>query len=278
MESLKELLMRHGFTFKKAFGQNFITDNNLLDKIVQEAGVAEKDTVIEIGVGAGTLTRAISKRAKRVIGYEIDTKLKPILEDSLYGINNVEIIYRDVMKSPIEDLEKMVGGEYMVVANLPYYITTPIIMRFVEKAKRIKSMVIMVQEEVARRLVAKEDTADYGSITSAIGVVGDAKIILKVPSTMFTPRPNVDSAVVKIDFNRKKFDVKNMETFREVLRCAFGNRRKMLINNLMQTFKLDRAVAEELLTSQSIDLKARGETLSTKQFVELANKLTEIKR
>ncbi len=275
MESIKQLLIRHGFSFKKQFGQNFITDANLLKSIVSGAGITKSDVVVEIGPGAGTLTREIASQAKKVICYEIDKNLEPVLDDTLSGFNNVEVIFKDVMKVPIKDLEKSIGEKYTVVANLPYYITTPIIMRFIEQAKRVKSLVIMVQEEVAERLCAKENTAEYGAITAAIGVKADAKIIKKVPKTMFMPMPKVDSAVVKIDIVKNKFEVLDEKVYKDVLHAAFNNRRKMLANNLMQIFKCDRQTAEELLTACDIPLTARGETLSVEKFVLLANTIVE---
>ena len=275
METIKQLLIRHGFSFKKQFGQNFITDVNLLKSIVNGAGITEKDVVVEIGPGAGTLTREIASQAKKVVCYEIDKNLEPVLEDTLSGFNNVEVVFNDVMKVPIKDLEKSIGERYTVVANLPYYITTPIIMRFIEQAKKVKSLVIMVQEEVADRLCAKENTAEYGAITAAIGVKANAKIIKKVPKTMFLPMPKVDSAVVKIDIVENKFNVLDEKVYKDVLHSAFNNRRKMLANNLMQIFKYDRQTAEEILLASDIPLTARGETLSVEKFVLLANTIVE---
>lgn len=275
METVKQLLIRHGFSFKKQFGQNFITDANLLKSIVNGADITEKDVVVEIGPGAGTLTREIASQAKKVVCYEIDKNLEPVLEDTLSGFNNVEVIFKDVMKVPIKDLEKSIGERYTVVANLPYYITTPIIMRFIEQAKRVKSLVIMVQEEVADRLCAKENTAEYGAITAAIGVKANAKVIKKVPKTMFLPMPKVDSAVVKIDIVENKFNVLDEKVYKDVLHAAFNNRRKMLANNLMQIFKYNRQTAEEILLACDIPLTARGETLSVEKFVLLANTIVE---
>ena len=275
MESIKELLSRYGFSFKKQYGQNFITDVNLLKSIVNGADITEKDVVVEIGPGAGTLTREIASQAKKVVCYEIDKNLEPVLEDTLSGFNNVEVIFKDVMKVPIKDLEKSIGERYTVVANLPYYITTPIIMRFIEQAKRVKSLVIMVQEEVADRLCAKENTAEYGAITAAIGVKANAKVIKKVPKTMFLPMPKVDSAVVKIDIVENKFNVLDEKVYKDVLHAAFNNRRKMLANNLMQIFKYNRQTAEEILVACDIPLTARGETLSVEKFVLLANTIVE---
>lgn len=270
MERLKTILLKHNFSLKKAFGQNFLTDMALLDQIVEKAGVTSDDVVLEIGCGAGALTTALAKKAKKVVGYEIDTKLKPVLAEVLADYNNVEIVFNDVMKVSLEDIEKKLGGEYILVANLPYYITTPIIMRFIENAKNIKGMVIMVQEEVAYRLASKNSTSDYGAITVGINLRGSAEVILKVCREKFTPIPNVDSAIVKIDIDRDKFKGANLTNVRNVVRCAFSSRRKMLVNNLMNTYKFSREKAENVLTKAGLELTVRGENLSAEDFVNLS--------
>ena len=270
MERLKTILLKHNFSLKKAFGQNFLTDMALLDQIVEKAGVTSDDVVLEIGCGAGALTTALAKKAKKVVGYEIDTKLKPVLAEVLADYNNVEIVFNDVMKVSLEDIEKKLGGEYILVANLPYYITTPIIMRFIENAKNLKGMVIMVQEEVAYRLASNNSTSDYGAITVGINLRGSAEVILKVGREKFTPVPNVDSAIVKIDIDRDKFKGANLINVRNVVRCAFSSRRKMLVNNLMNTYKFSREKAEEVLTKAGLGLTVRGENLSAKDFVSLS--------
>lgn len=272
-KDLKTLLTKYGFFFKKQFGQNFLTDEELLDGIVESAGITENDTVLEIGCGAGALTRALSKKAKKVIGYEIDVKLKPILTDVLDGFNNVGIIYKDVMRENMSDLENLLGENYILVANLPYYITTPIIMNFLENSKNIKSMVIMVQEEVAYRLVANPSTSDYGAITVAVNLRGAASIVKRVPREMFSPVPNVDSAVVKIDVEKNKFEGVDYIGVRNAVRTGFSNRRKMLVNNLMQSYKFSRAVAENVLTDAGIPLTVRGETLSAEDYIKLSESI-----
>ena len=270
MENLKSILLKHNLTLKKAFGQNFLTDTSLLDQIVEKAGVTENDTVLEIGCGAGALTSALARKAKRVVGYEIDTRLKPVLSDVLSDYKNVEIVFSDIMKVPLEDVEKKLGGEYVLVANLPYYITTPIIMRFIENAKNIKAMVIMVQEEVAYRLASKESSSDYGAITVGINLRGSAEVVLKVGREKFTPPPNVDSAVVKITVEKDKFSGVDFDKVRNVVRCAFSSRRKMLVNNLMNTYKLSRQDAEKVLTTANLSLTVRGENLTAEDYVRLS--------
>lgn len=271
-KSVKEILAENNFGFKKKFGQNFITDKNLLESIVGLAEVGKEDTVIEIGCGAGTLTRALAGEAKRVIAYEIDTTLQPVLAQTLAGLDNVEVVFRDFLKVDIDDIEKGLNA-YKVVANLPYYITTPLIMKLVEQSNKCQSITVMVQEEVAERLCAKENTSEYGAITAAVALRAEAKVVKKVPRTAFTPRPNVDSAVVHLKIEDGRLPVKDTEVYKKVVRAAFLSRRKTLVNNLLVTFGLTRAEAEEVLNRVGIDIKARGETLSPKEFALLADEL-----
>ncbi|MBE5737947.1 MAG: ribosomal RNA small subunit methyltransferase A [Clostridiales bacterium] len=270
MENLRQILAKYNLSLKKAFGQNFLSDQALLSEIVEKAQVSSDDIVLEIGCGAGALTRELARTAKKVVGYEIDTRLKPILHDMLEDFNNVEIVFSDVMKVSLEEIEKKLGGEYILVANLPYYITTPIIMRFLENAKNIKGMVIMVQEEVAYRLASKNSTSDYGAITVGINLRGSAEVIINVGREKFTPPPNVDSAVVKITIDKDKFGGVDLAKVRDVVRVAFSSRRKMLVNNLMNGYKIPRVKAENILTSAGIELTVRAENLTAEQFVELS--------
>ena len=272
-KELKNLLYQHKVTLKKAYGQNFLTDEFLLDEIVEKAGVTEKDVVLEIGCGAGALTRALAKKAKKVIGYEIDNTLRPVLEQTLSGLKNVNIVFKDVMKEKLEDLENRLGEDYIMVANLPYYITTPIVMEFIEKAKRLRGMAIMVQEEVAERFSAKAGSSDYGAITVAINLRGSASVIIRVPREKFTPIPNVDSAVVKIDIDKNKNTDVDFDKVRNVVRCAFSSRRKMLVNNIMNVFKLNRQDAENILINADVSLTARGEQLDENAFIRLAKEI-----
>lgn len=271
---IKKVLKEENFIFKKAFGQNFLTDEKLLSSIVDRSGIDGNSTVLEIGVGGGTLTRAIAQKAKKVIGFEIDNKLKPVLDKTLLEFSNVEIVFQDVMKCDMKQIEEMLGGEYTLIANLPYYITTPIIMRFIEEAERVKSIVITIQKEVAERIVASEKTADYGSITVGINAVADTQIIKYLPRELFYPAPNVDSAVVKIDINKNKYQINDHKAFRNLVKNAFAMRRKTLVNNLMKGYGMPRQTAEEYLTKLNISITSRGEELSVKQFVDLSNLIT----
>ncbi len=277
MEDLKGVLARHGFNFKKQFGQNFISDTNLLNSIVDLSGVDKNSTVVEIGCGAGTLTRVLSQKAGRVFAFEIDRALQPVLAETLSGCENTEVIFKDFEKVNLKQFESQTG-EYIVVANLPYYITTPLITRFLDEGERVKSLVIMVQEEVAERLCAKENTPEYGAITAAIALRASAKIIKRVPKTMFYPRPKVDSAVVKIDFKDGRIAVKDKKLYRDTVRCAFLNRRKTLENNLVNYFKISRECARDVLSKAQVPDKARGETLSPAQLAKLADILFEMRK
>lgn len=272
MEELRDILAKNGFYFKKKFGQNFLTDANLLDAIVRDAGVDDATVVLEIGAGAGALTRALSKAAKKVLAYEIDASLQPVLAETLSGCENTEVAFGDFLRADLPALEKELG-EYRVVANLPYYVTTPVMMRFLEEAKRCTGLTVMVQEEVARRFTAEAGTPDYGSVTAAIALKGEARIMRKVPRTMFMPRPNVDSAIVRIDFEKDRIPVSSEAAYRAVVRCAFAGRRKTLENNMMGAFRLSREQAKALLSEAGIADMVRGETLTPQQFARLADVL-----
>lgn len=274
MQELRAVLEKHGFRFKKQFGQNFISDPNLLRSIVEASGIDQDTTVVEIGCGAGTLTRALAERAKRVYAFDIDRDLQPVLAETLAGLENVEVIFRDFNKLDLKAFESEIEP-YTVVANLPYYITTPLVTKLLEESEKVQGLSIMVQEEVAERFCAKEDTSEYGSITAAIALKGSAKIVKRVSRTLFYPRPNVDSAVVKIDFERGRIAVKSENAYRQTVKSAFLNRRKTLENNLINSFALTREQAKNVLALAEIDEKARGETLSPERFARLSDVLSE---
>lgn len=273
---LKNTIRKNDFHFNKRFGQNFIEDKSLLNKIADAAEITQNDTVLEIGVGAGTLTRVLSERAKRAVGYEIDKNLAPVLAETLSGVENAEVVFRDFMRESVENVREIVGEDFIVVANLPYYITSPVTMRLLEDFPECKRIVIMVQKEVAERFTAACGVKDYGSITAAIDYYGDAKYMFTVTRDNFYPVPNVDSAVVRIDRN-SKYKVLSEKAFKEVLRIAFLSRRKTLVNNLINNLPINRADAENLLNSLGIDKNIRGEALSTKQFASLSDCLVQSK-
>ena len=274
MEDLRSVLVKHGFRFKKQFGQNFISDSNLLKSIVAASGISGEDTVVEIGCGAGTLTRALSETAKKVYAFDIDAELKPVLAETLAGCDNVEVIFRDFNKLDLKAFEGEIG-RYAVVANLPYYITTPLVTKLLEESEKVESLSIMVQEEVAERFCAREGTPEYGSITAAIALKGSAKIVKRVSRNLFYPRPNVDSAVVKITFERGRLPVRSEKMYRAAVRCAFLSRRKTLENNLVNVFGFSRETAKEVLFKAGVEEKARGETLSPERLARLSDVLCD---
>lgn len=274
MQELRTVLEKHGFHFKKQFGQNFISDSNLLRSIVEASGINEDTTVVEIGCGAGTLTRALAETAKKVYAFDIDKDLQPVLAETLSGVENVEVIFRDFNKLNLREFEAEIEP-YTVVANLPYYITTPLVTKLLEESEKVQGLSIMVQEEVAERFCAKENTPEYGSITAAIALKGNAKIVKRVSRNLFYPRPNVDSAVVKIEFERGRVAVKDEKAYRQTVKCAFLNRRKTLENNLVNFFGLNREQAKSILREAEIDEKARGETLSPQRLARLSDILCD---
>lgn len=269
---MKDVLNATSFRFNKALGQNFISDTNLLKGIVADSGVKEGDVVVEIGTGAGTLTRQIAEVAKKVYSFEVDKNLIPVHELSLQGLDNVDVIFRDVLKMKDDEFKSIVGdGEFKVVANLPYYITTPLIMRFLESDLKVTSLTIMVQDEVGRRLVAKPNTGDYSAITLAVLLRGSATITRKVNRNMFYPAPNVDSAVVRIDVEEGKLDGEDKALVHRLVRSAFAMRRKTLVNNLNASMGLTKAEATEKLQGAGLDERVRGEALSLEDYIRLSH-------
>ena len=274
---MKDLLQATSFRFNKALGQNFISDTNLLKGIVSDSDVTENDVVVEIGTGAGTLTRQIAAVAKKVYSFEVDKNLEPVHALSLQGVDNVEVIFRDILKMKDDELQQIIGtGEFKVVANLPYYITTPLIMRFLESDLPVTSLTIMVQEEVGLRLVAKPNTADYSAITLAVLLRGEAVITRKVNRNMFYPAPNVDSAVVRIDIDRNKLAGENKTLIHKLVRSAFAMRRKTLVNNLNASFGISKQEATERLNRAGLDEKVRGEALSLDDYIRLSKEFYKI--
>jgi len=267
-----DILKNNNFKFNKKFGQNFIFDQNFLDSIVV-GNVSLDDEVLEIGAGAGTLTKTLSKHAKRVVSYEIDENLKPVLSDSLEGCSNIELTFKDIMKEKTEDIDNRFDKEYILFANLPYYITTPIIFKFLKESTKIKAMYIMVQKEVADRICAKSGGKDYGVLTVSIQSVADVSIIKKVSRTMFMPVPNVDSAIVKIQINKEKLpSAFDLEKHFKVVADAFSMRRKTLENNLKK-YNNENTNLNEVLKQCNIKQGARAESLTIEDFINLTLRL-----
>lgn len=265
-----KILSENNFRFNKQFGQNFIFDKNLLTAIVKDSNISKQDDVLEIGPGAGTLTKIIAEYSRKVVSYEIDKNLVPILEQNLQGVENSKIIFADALKTDIKDIESNFDGEYKIVANLPYYITTPLIFKFIEQTKKVQSITIMVQKEVADRLIAKKGSKDYGTISIILDFYGKVKVLRNVPRRMFIPPPNVDSAMVQIEIIKNKYDA-DEDLFKKIVHSAFAMRRKTLQNNLSQTFGISKAQVEEILTQAGFVATIRGEQLSTEDYVKLTN-------
>lgn len=276
----KAIMERYGFNFKKGFGQNFLIDTNVLDNIADAAGICEEDTVLEIGPGFGSLTQVIAERAKKVIALEIDNRLIPILNETLADYKNIEIINMDVLKSDIEKLskEKNNGKPFKIVANLPYYITTPIIMDLIEKRNAVESMTVMVQKEVAERMQAGPKDGDYGALSIAVQFYSEASIDMIVQPSCFMPKPKVASAVITLKLRDKPpVEMKDKELFFKLVKCAFGQRRKTLLNTLCNQggFDMNKEEIAEIIRSSGLDEKIRGEALGIKEFANLSDRFYE---
>ncbi len=275
--SIKELIRTTGFRFDKSLGQNFIFDINLLSGIATDAGITPSDTVVEIGTGAGTLTAVLSERAKRVFSFELDERLKDVLSLSLQGRESVEVIFCDVLKMKDDEIIKVVGeGPFKVVANLPYCITSPMIMRFVESTLPVTSLTVMVQKEVADRLTAAPATPEYSAITLGVKIYGDATVTRKVGRQNFMPPPNVDSAVIRIDRVGDRLLGEDVSFIKKLVRASFAMRRKTLVNNLCSALNLARPVVEEVVKKAGFPVMVRGERLSLADYVCLAHALKEV--
>ncbi len=278
----KAVLERHGFTFKKSFGQNFLTDTNILQKIVDTAEIDKNVNVIEIGPGIGALTEFLAENAAEVMAFEIDERLIPILEDTLRDHDNVKVINEDVLKADLQTRVKEFENPNLpikVVANLPYYITTPILMHLIESKIPFAEFVVMMQKEVADRISAEPNTKAYGSLSIAVQYYMTAKVAFVVPRTVFVPAPNVDSAILKMTRRKQPLvEVKDEDFFFRVSKASFVHRRKTLWNNLTSNFGKSEEVKnklEQALKNAAIKPSIRGEALSISDFARLSDALRE---
>lgn len=273
-----EVLQKYRFNFQKKFGQNFLIDTHVLDKIIDASGVTEDDFVLEIGPGIGTMTQYLCERAREVVAVEIDKNLIPILSDTLKNYSNVTVINEDILKLDICKLaeEKNQGKPIKVVANLPYYITTPIIMGLFESHVPIDSITIMVQKEVAERMQEKPGSKEYGALSLAVQYYAKPEIVANVPPNCFMPRPNVGSAVIRLTRHEKPtVEVEDEKLMFRIIRASFNQRRKTLANGLNNSpeIHLPKEVIQESIVSLGVPENIRGEALSLEQFAELSNEI-----
>lgn len=269
---LKQIINNHGFNFSKSLGQNFLIDGNIVRNIVRDAGITNESNVLEVGPGVGTLTEELALNAKKVVAVEIDDSLLPILDITLKDYENVEIVHGDILKTDIKALidEKLDGGPIKVVANLPYYVTTPIIARFLEEDLNVDSLTIMVQKEVAERMVSKEGSKVYGSLSVFVSFYSDPEIILKVPKSVFMPSPKIDSAVIKLNMKKTLPDV-DRDKFFKVVKASFSKRRKTILNAISSFgFDITKDEVREAFEKANIDPKSRAEDLSLEEFVKIS--------
>lgn len=268
---MQELLEANGFNFKKNFGQNFIIDENIINSIISNSKIDKDTLVLEIGPGAGSLTYKLGLNAKEVVCYEIDTKVKNILEHNLEGLNNVKVIYEDFLKANVkEELKKHEYNKLYVVANLPYYITTPIIIKLIEDDLNVDKIVVMVQKEVGDRFKAKPGSKDYSSLSIFLNYYYDVRKMLDVSKNVFMPKPNVDSIVVEFTKKEELLTLNNKELFFKLIRDSFKQKRKNLRNNLKD---YDLTKISNILAKYNLDLTVRAENISIDIFVDIANNL-----
>lgn len=267
---MKSMLDSNDFNFKKKFGQNFITDENIINNIVKKADIDKDTLVLEIGPGAGSLTYKLAEVSKNVLCYEIDATLKEILEENIKKYDNVKIIYDDFLKCNVkEEIKKYDYKKLYVVANLPYYVTTPIIVKIIENELNVDKIVVMVQKEVGERFKAKPGTKEYNSLSIFLNYYFDVRKILDVSKNVFMPKPNVDSIVVEFTKKHQKA-LKDRDLFFKLVKDSFTQKRKTLRNNL-KNYNLQQV--EKVLKKYNLDLSIRAEQLTIDQFIEIANEL-----
>lgn len=276
--TIRDIKERYGFRLSKSLGQNFLTDKNIIDRIIEGSQITENDLVIEIGPGVGVITREAAAAASKVIAVEIDSNLIPILEETLGDLDNVEVINRDILKT---DLNRLIEEEkaadpqitgVRIIGNLPYYITTPIIMKILEDGVKADSMTVMMQKEVGDRIMAEEGSKARGALSVAVQYYCTVEKIVSVPKDVFVPAPKVDSIVLRLDIRKEKaVDLEDDRYFFRAVKSGFGQRRKTLLNSLSSEGNFSKEEIGEILQSAGIDPKRRAETLSMDEFADIAN-------
>lgn len=269
--STRSIVEKYGFRFTKSLGQNFLTDLRVVDDIIAGAEITKDDSVIEIGPGVGTLTRKLLEHAGKVTAIELDEELIPILSEELKEYDNFTLIHGDAVKLDLKEIAE--GKKVKFVANLPYYVTTPIIAGILSSGMDFDSLTIMVQKEVAERMAAVPGTKDYGSLTILVRYYCDIKVVRNVPPSAFIPRPKIDSTVIRLNkLEKPRAEVEDEKLFFNIVRHSFNMRRKTLVNGL-KSMGLSRETIDEAMAECGIDSKVRGETLSVEKFAELSNSI-----
>jgi 16S rRNA (adenine1518-N6/adenine1519-N6)-dimethyltransferase len=273
-----DLLKKHNFKFKKRFGQNFITDLNLLERIADAGNISKEDVVLEIGPGAGTLTKVLAEKAGHVIALEIDRTLIPILEEQFKNYSNITVVNEDALKVNFDEVVKNYCNEiseYKIIANLPYYITTPLLFNALERAELLSEMVVMVQKEVGERLQASPGTKDYGALTLMANYYAEVQYMFTVSKKLFSPEPEVDSAIVKFKKHDKRpLNLKEEEVFKKIVKASFSQRRKTFLNSI-KTLELDKEKVIFFLNEAGYGEKVRGEELPLKVYLEMGKYFSE---
>ena len=275
---LKRIFNETGFGFSKSLGQNFLWDERILNMIADDALVTKENVVLEIGTGAGTLTRVLAQKGKRVVSVEVDKSLLPVHKQTLDGFDNIKVINEDFLALDIKKFyEEELEEDFIVCANLPYYITTPIIMSLLESGVKFKTITVLVQKEVAQRMAAKENTKEYGALTCAVQFYTKASLCSKIPASCFYPAPKVDSQVIRLERLEKPLvEVKDEATFFKTVKSAFAMRRKTLANNLIAGFNISRETAETIIEECGFAKTIRGEALSIKNLAMVADKVYNV--
>lgn len=280
----KEILSTYQFSFKKSLGQNFLVDVNILENIIKHAGIDLSSGAIEVGPGIGALTEQLAIHADRVVAYEIDKRLFPILADTLQDYSNVQLIHQDILQADVAaaiEAHFSPGQPIHIVANLPYYITTPILMKLLREKLPVSSLTVMIQKEVAERMAAKPNSKSYGSLTIAVQYYTEASVVMRVPRQVFMPQPNVDSSILKLVARETPpVQVEDEDFFFKLVQACFAQRRKTLRNNLISFYKeqYDKEIIEKLLDSTGIDGMRRGESLNMEEFALLANTFSQLNK